>query len=388
MKWDIFIAHAGPDTQIAEALFDAIGARARVFLDSRRLKAGDRWDTELPAAQKESAMTVVVITTNTDAAFYQQEEIAQAIACSREPASCHRVIPLSVNLTEESRANVPYGLRRIHSITCTNGDMTNAANQIVDQVQSSLPNPIPEPRFSTRQIKLIAFDLDGTLIRGRKFKYSWKAIWDHLHLDKSLHQSWMKKYVHLIENAADEHLRQFHYAEWCEKVASQFRSAGLHKKHFAEIAIRLHVTKNFRQVIPTLRAEGFKLAIISGGVDALMLSLIPDAADLFDFVSINQFNFNADGLFESCTPVKNDFRGKALYLQEISNSLGISVSDTCYVGEGINDTHAVKLAGLSIAYPPNSDSSTIYSDHVIEKDDMREILKHVMPTSPLPTNRP
>ncbi len=59
--WDFFIAHAGPDKESAEAIFDKLSPSARVFLDSSCLKLGDDWDIELREAQNNSKVTLVLI---------------------------------------------------------------------------------------------------------------------------------------------------------------------------------------------------------------------------------------------------------------------------------------------------------------------------------------
>jgi hypothetical protein len=82
--WDFFIAHAGPDKEIAEQLYDLLVPSARVFLDSRCLKLGDNWDEELGSAQDRALVTIVLVTDKTDDAYYQREEIAK----------CHCPCPL------------------------------------------------------------------------------------------------------------------------------------------------------------------------------------------------------------------------------------------------------------------------------------------------------
>jgi len=96
-KWDFFIAHAGPDKQIAEQLYDLLAGSAKVFLDSRSLEYGDNWDLTLATAQQQSRITVVLVTKNTDNAYYQRAEVAQAINMSREMPDTHRIIPLIVD---------------------------------------------------------------------------------------------------------------------------------------------------------------------------------------------------------------------------------------------------------------------------------------------------
>ena len=91
---------------------DFLEPYARVYLDSRCLQYGDAWDIELPKAQEHSLVTVIVISEQTERAFYAEEEIAAAIALSREDPDQHRVVPIILSNTPD--AGMPYGLRRLH----------------------------------------------------------------------------------------------------------------------------------------------------------------------------------------------------------------------------------------------------------------------------------
>src|ERR1700704_6441470 len=93
-NWHFFIAHAGADKRTAERLYSYLSRNSRVFLDCRSLRLGDNWDIELPKAQQKSLVTVVLISSKTEAAYYQREEIAAAIALARENAEKHRVVPV------------------------------------------------------------------------------------------------------------------------------------------------------------------------------------------------------------------------------------------------------------------------------------------------------
>ncbi|MGZ8842146.1 MAG: toll/interleukin-1 receptor domain-containing protein [Pyrinomonadaceae bacterium] len=116
-NWDLFIAHAGPDKRTAEKLYDCLEQKSRVFLDSRTLNLGDDWDIELRRAQQKSLVTVVLISSKTQAAYYQREEIAAAIALARANAEKHRVVPVFLDKKAQSNDSVPYGLRLKHGVT-------------------------------------------------------------------------------------------------------------------------------------------------------------------------------------------------------------------------------------------------------------------------------
>jgi len=115
-KWDFFIAHAGVDTPVAEQLYDLLAGSAKVLLDSRSLELGDNWDLALATTQRQSLITVVIVTQNTDPAYYQRVEVAQAISMSRDLTGDHRVIPLYVDEASTKGISAEYGLNLKHGL--------------------------------------------------------------------------------------------------------------------------------------------------------------------------------------------------------------------------------------------------------------------------------
>ena len=93
-RWDFFIAYASPDRRAAETLHDLLSTVFRVFLDRRSLLPGDDWARRLSAAQDGAAVTLVLISPRTDAAYYQREEIARALDLARREDAPHRVVPV------------------------------------------------------------------------------------------------------------------------------------------------------------------------------------------------------------------------------------------------------------------------------------------------------
>lgn len=112
--WDIFLAHAGADKHIAEDIYNLLNPRYKVFLDSKCLILGDDWDVELSLAQHRSLVSVILVSSNSEQAYYQRDEIAAAIALSRKDKDKHRVVP--VFLDDMAKNNAPYGLRLKHGI--------------------------------------------------------------------------------------------------------------------------------------------------------------------------------------------------------------------------------------------------------------------------------
>lgn len=143
-QYDIFLTHAGDDAQIAEKLYELLDPHLKVFLDSKTLIPGDDWEIVLPQAQRDSLVTVVLISPSTNNAFYQREEIAAAIALARDAPSTHRVIPVyldDVLSSKEPSDNVPYGLRTKHSIKMQG---TTTLDAVVQQLRDTLTQLQPD----------------------------------------------------------------------------------------------------------------------------------------------------------------------------------------------------------------------------------------------------
>jgi hypothetical protein len=121
VSYDFFLAHAGPDAAQAERLYDLLSAQSTVFVDTKSVRLGDAWDNTIAEAQRSSRVTVVLVSANTDAAFYQQEEIATAIAMARKDSTKHRVVPVYLDTAPSNRE--PYGLRRLQGLKVS-GDVT------------------------------------------------------------------------------------------------------------------------------------------------------------------------------------------------------------------------------------------------------------------------
>ncbi len=135
-KWDFFIAHADRDLPAAEMLYDSLQPHSRPFLDKRCLRLGDNWDTKLAEAQKNSLITVVLVSGNTDNAYYEREEIAAAIMLSRTNEESHRVVPVYLD-SDALRNSVPYGLRLKHGVTLSDETrLQEVGNQLIELLQS------------------------------------------------------------------------------------------------------------------------------------------------------------------------------------------------------------------------------------------------------------
>lgn len=144
--WHVFIAYPRQERRSATALYDALApSGARVFLDHIALSPGDVWAAKITAAQRGADVTAVLISKATERSFYENEEIAQAVALFRQDPERHRVVPVYL----DAEADPPYGLRAIHSLWLAElGDMARLAAALLSLVglaagSANKPTPLP-----------------------------------------------------------------------------------------------------------------------------------------------------------------------------------------------------------------------------------------------------
>jgi hypothetical protein len=108
-----------------------------VFLDDENLLPGDDFDKVLAAAQRSSLISVVIVSPNTESAYYQREEIAAALQMAREDPRTHRVVPIYLNGKRIPSGAIPYGLRLKHSLYVPeSGDITEVEQRLLRTLQA------------------------------------------------------------------------------------------------------------------------------------------------------------------------------------------------------------------------------------------------------------
>lgn len=404
-RWDFFIAHAGPDTATAEELCDLLSARARVFLDSRNIQLGDDWDTTIQAAQKASFVTIVLVSSKSERAFYQRVEIAAAISMARKERERHRVVPVFLDV-DPSAEDDPYGLALKHGLRLSAQlPLGGAASRLIAMLEALRPTgaatEAPAGRETIRgmgvrlqppaewkspvignphRFKLAAFDFDGTLLRGEDFDFSWEVVWGRLGFKQKIQQELRREYRLQTDKNAARSVRVEAYQRWCNRAVDHFRTRKLSRDQLREFCQPLSLTNNCREALIALRASGVVTAIISGGIDTFLEDSFPDFRDYFDFVFINELVFGDDGLLTGIRASEYDFQGKAEALDLISARIGSTPGEAVFVGDHFNDEAIMLRVDKAIAYPPKDTVIEGVLHEAIHDDDLRLVIPHILVT--------
>jgi tetratricopeptide (TPR) repeat protein len=141
VRWDVFLAHAGADTETAQQLYDLLTAAGlSVCFDRAILRAGDDWHALLPKYLRQSSVVVALVSSKTRDAHYERSEIVLAVNLVRREG--RRLVPVRLSADAEA----PYGAEQLHAIDAF-GDagIARAAEAIADVVRNPELLPCLKP---------------------------------------------------------------------------------------------------------------------------------------------------------------------------------------------------------------------------------------------------
>ena len=217
-----------------------------------------------------------------------------------------------------------------------------------------------------RKFDLACFDLDGTLIEEDNGDILWERVSLGIHGTREVSS---RRYVAYKKGVLS-------LEDWADTDLSEWKDNGVTKSFLIGEAMHSSLNPGVRETLIMLKEKGFKLAVISGSLDILLDTVFPDHP--FDDVFINRIFFDEGGNISRWekTPFGDKRKGDALKM--IAQREKISLSRTVFVGDHLNDISAAKIAGLSISFNSKSKELDRACSVVIRKNDMREVLKHIL----------
>ncbi|MCX2427273.1 phosphoserine phosphatase SerB [Acinetobacter baumannii] len=190
---------------------------------------------------------------------------------------------------------------------------------------------VQEDNAYRRNRRLVCFDMDSTLIE--------QEVIDELALEAGVGE----QVAEITERAMQGEL----------DFQQSFRARvallkGLDASVLPKIAERLTITEGAERLISTLKALGYKTAILSGGFQYFAEYL--QAKLGIDEVHANVLDVQDGVVTGEVEGVIVDGARKAELLRELANKLGISLEQAMAVGDGANDLPMLAIAGLGVAY--------------------------------------
>ncbi len=138
----VFLSYAREDGDAARRIAEALrGFGVEVWFDVSELRGGDAWDAKIKKQIRECALFVPIISANTQAREegYFRREWLLAVERKRDMAENRAfIVPVIVDDTAESDANVPEVFLKAHCTRLSDGQPTP---QFVEQVKRLLQSP-------------------------------------------------------------------------------------------------------------------------------------------------------------------------------------------------------------------------------------------------------
>lgn len=187
-------------------------------------------------------------------------------------------------------------------------------------------------KAETRAKKLFVADMDSTIIAQES-------------LDEIADELGLREKIAPITEAAMQ--GKLDFLEALRKRVALLK--GLSKVSLQKVLDeRIHFNPGAKTLISTLKAEGIKTGLVSGG---FTFFTGPIAKSLgFDLVSSNQLEFEDGVLTGKVLEPIIDGEGKKQFLLETAKEKGLSQLQTVALGDGANDIPMFGAAGLSLSY--------------------------------------
>ena len=224
----------------------------------------------------------------------------------------------------------------------------------------------PKPLRPAGGIRLVAFDVDGTLADGLEFV--WALLHDHFRTDPVA-----RRWAHDSFFAG-----KITYEEWARHDVMLLQARGATFDGVREALRPLRPMEGTDEVLRVLRRFGLRLAILSGSVDVALAHVLPDYPEWFDHVLINQFVFDEEGRLADVIPTPYDITHKAEGLRRLAREEGLDLEQCAFIGDHYNDVDVARVAGLSMAFNCQSPELAAVADVVVAGKDLRAVLPRIL----------
>ncbi len=208
-----------------------------------------------------------------------------------------------------------------------------------------------------RNIRLVIFDLDGTLTPV-------DSLWRYLH---NAFGTWERGKI-----AAAKYRRgEISYKQWAETDAGYWAGASL--SDVTRMLEQIPYRRGVREVFEELKRRKVKTAIVSAG-----LSLLANKAAIelgADVAISNELETN-DGRLTGGIAVKVAVNNKKEMIEQVANALEVPLREVALVGDRAFDLSHDEC--LRIAFKPKDELARREADVVVSDDDLTSILQYLI----------
>ncbi len=206
--------------------------------------------------------------------------------------------------------------------------------------------------------ELIAFDMDGTLVKERN-------SWGTLHRHFGTIEPAMGNLKEYVKGRID-------YAEFMRRDAALWHPFRPTMQQITDVLSNYELMPYAAQVVKDLKSRGVKTAIITGGLNAMARSVAGRLG--IEHVVANDLVCDAEGCLTGEEILNVDVVKKDEALCNLTQKLHIPTAKCVAVGDSRYDITFLRCAGLGIAFNPDSE---LLKHASVVVHDLRGILKYV-----------
>lgn len=271
---------------------------------------------------------------------------------------------------EMDENNTYYRLSRLYSQT---GDFVSETLSVLFSYAKndfSFLSAAKKEMPPTGKIQAVIFDFDGTLTVGKTNRTTWESLWIGLGYDVKECQD-----LHLLYDR-----KEITHPEWCKLTEKKFCDRNLHIDTLKEIASSIELIKGIKETFEELKSKNISIYIVSGSILTIIETVLDDLNKYVVEIKANHFKFDRKGFLYEIVGTKYDFEGKADYIFQVANDLGISTKDILFVGNSINDRFAYISGAKTLCINPHlTDISNrrVWNDCLTTCESLTEILKYI-----------
>jgi len=225
-------------------------------------------------------------------------------------------------------------------------------------------------------IKMIFFDMDGVIFditgyneSGKKVAISaWNAVFDQAGIYRE-HERLKEMFIK----------GEFpSYMEWTDEACRVLQKHGLTREKFIKIINSRPLMNGAEETFIELKKRGYKTAVITGSFKALA-ERAQGLLGIDYIIAHCDLVFNENGSLKQWFLIPCDFDEKMRYLNKLAKELNLNPSQCAFIGDEVNDIPIFKKVGLSIAFNCFKEEVKKAVNIVIDKKDLKEILKYFPP---------
>ena len=222
---------------------------------------------------------------------------------------------------------------------------------------SPAPSPHPAPRTPHPAVRLVVFDMEGTLTAS-------PTLWELMHLKVGTWESHGLPYWEAYKAG------KLDYDRFARMDVATWKGAEV--ETFDRAVAEVPLMPGCAELLGHLHRKGIRTAIVSNGLERLGLRLARE-------FSIWRVMANREviehGRLTGELDLRVPFEHKALAVAEAARELGVPLESVAAVGDGRADVAMFRVAGTSVAFRPENADVAAEADHAVHEPDLRRLME-------------